>query len=95
MNGPDATAGSIFIFLKIIGISVPTIELTVIAIKSDNPTMPAPLTASIKLNVSDTTPWFVIFKNKNTKPNDRIDSTKPLKNPILSSFLLPLKKITF
>lgn len=40
INGPDATAGSIFILLKNIGTSVPIrLEITIDA-KSENPTQP-------------------------------------------------------
>ena len=46
MNGPEATAGSILIFIKKIGIAEPIRLQIVIASKSDNPTIPAAFKAS-------------------------------------------------
>ena len=40
ISGPDATAGSILIFLKNIGIRVPSVELIIIATIRDMPIQP-------------------------------------------------------
>ena len=74
INAPDATAGSIFIFLKKDGINTPKKEAIIIEINIAPNTAPPTLNASVISKVADLIGSCLMSKNKKT-------ITKPICKP--------------
>ena len=87
INGPLATAGSIFNFFNKIGITVPITVEIVKATNKDNDTMIETINASLKTNsVSPARIGFLLmYKKAKTPTNDNAPKIKPFKKPILNS----------
>ena len=86
ISGPDATAGSILIFLKNIGISVPTALETAIAISNASPIHPDAEKAKIAAKEDQ---WDIELQNISTELsaiNTEIDSVKALIEDAISIF---------
>ena len=84
--GPEATAGSIRIFLNNIGNNKPNNEDRDKAINNERETHPPTLKAWIYSNGwPEVIVCFVMHKNANTQANDNIDKQIPFNNPTLNS----------
>jgi hypothetical protein len=87
INGPLATAGSIFNFFNKIGITVPTTVAIAKATNNDKATINDTCRASSNMNTSSPAiiGFLDTYKNAKTLTNESSPNKKPFNKPILNS----------